>query len=221
MVALMIVRQFIEARYVPSTSMEPTLAVGDRFLVEKVTRMTGRQIERGDILLFYPPPSIMGGDLQNDPMSLLGRLTGLPIFPHPPAFIKRAIGLPGETIEIKKGVGVFINGAPLNESSYIQDFARQYPDGQTEVVHMAPNYDLKLLGDIIGRDNSGKPRNVFTDKVQALKPIVVPPGHLFVMGDNRNNSEDSHIWGFLDQQRIIGRAWRKISPENVSLENPK
>ena len=48
------------------------------------------------------------------------------------------------------------------------------------------------------------------------EPVIVPAGHLFMMGDNRNNSEDGHVWGFLDQKRVIGRAcllfWRRLEP---------
>ncbi len=46
----------------------------------------------------------------------------------------------------------------------------------------------------------------FGDEARANDPIIVPAGHLFMMGDNRNNSEDSHVWGFLPQDRVIGRA---------------
>jgi signal peptidase I len=192
---------FAEARYIPSSSMEPTLQINDRLLVEKISGHLGKKVQRGDILVFYPPPIEMGGkELSNDPLTLLGRLTGLPFLPYEAAFIKRTIGLPGDRIRIQRNVGVFINGVLLDESDYIKE---------------KPNYDLNVMGDIGGRAVDGgviRP----SDPADVNDPIIVPPGKLFMMGDNRNNSEDSHVWGFLDQKRIVGRAcllfWRQIQP---------
>ncbi len=201
LVLLIVIRWALaEARYIPSSSMEPTLQINDRLLVEKVSGHFNVPIKRGDILVFYPPPIEMGGhDLSNDPLTVLGRLTGLPFLPYEPAFIKRVIGLPGDHIRIAKNQGVFINGQLLNESPYIKE---------------VPAYDLTVLGDIQGRSNGGGVVRPYGDSAHASQPIVVPAGHLFMMGDNRNNSEDSHVWGFLDQKRIVGRAcllfWRQL-----------
>lgn len=193
---------FAEARYIPSSSMEPTLQINDRILVEKISGHLHRPYQRGEILVFYPPPSEMPDhkDLSNDPRSVLGRLTGLPFLPYEPAFIKRVVGLPGETIKVVKGVGVFINGQPLDEP-YIKE---------------KPGYDLKTMGDIgmTGRiAYDGRPQ---ISPEQSGQAIVVGKDQLFMMGDNRNNSQDSHVWGFLDQNRVIGRAflvfWRKLDP---------
>jgi len=201
---LLIVIRFAlaEARYIPSSSMEPTLQINDRLLVEKVSHHIGKPIERGDILVFYPPPIEMGGqDLKNDPLTVLGRLTGLPFLPYEPAFIKRVVGLPGDHIRIQKGEGVYINGQLLDEGSYAKE---------------TPNYDRNVLGDIGGPSSTGKMIRPFGDEARANDPIIVPAGQLFMMGDNRNNSEDSHVWGFLPQERVIGRAcllfWRWIAP---------
>jgi signal peptidase I len=201
LILLIVIRWALaEARYIPSSSMEPTLQINDRLLVEKVSGHLGKKIERGDILVFYPPPIEMGGqDLKSDPLTLLGRWTGLPFLPYEAAFIKRVVGVPGDHIQIRHGQGVFINGQLLDESAYIKE---------------KPNYDLNLMGDIGGRSTSGGVIRPYAEK--ATEPIVVPPGHLFMMGDNRNNSEDSHVWGFLDQKRVIGRAcllfWRHLEP---------
>ncbi len=201
LVLLIVIRWALaEARYIPSSSMEPTLQINDRLLVEKVSGHFNVPIKRGDILVFYPPPVEMGGhDLSSDPLTVLGRLTGLPFLPYEAAFIKRVIGLPGDHIRIAKNQGVFINGQLLNESAYIKEL---------------PGYDLTVLGDIQGRSAGGGVIRPYGDSEHASQPIVIPPGHLFMMGDNRNNSEDSHVWGFLDQKRVIGRAcllfWRQL-----------
>lgn len=181
-----------EARYIPSSSMEPTLQINDRILVEKVSGHLGHEIKRGDILVFYPPATQMPGgkDLSNDPLTVFGRLTGLPwpLLPNEPAYIKRVIGLPLDRIRVRKGVGVFVNDVLLPEADYMKE---------------RPTYDLNVMGDIGGRTENGfiKPYG------DSNAEIVVPAGHLFMMGDNRNNSADSHVWGFLDQKRVIGRAW--------------
>lgn len=193
---------FAEARYIPSSSMEPTLQINDRILVEKVSGHLRKPFERGDILVFYPPPSEMPdkNDLSNNPLNILGRLTGLPFLPYEPAFIKRVVGLPGDVIRVEQGKGVYINGQLLEEP-YIKE---------------APRYNLSRLGDIgtTGRiAYEGRPQ---VSAGEANQPIRVPEGHLFMMGDNRNNSQDSHVWGFLEQNRVIGRAclvfWRRLEP---------
>lgn len=201
LVLLIIIRLCIgEARYIPSASMEPTLQINDRLIVEKISKNMGQPIQRGDILVFYPPPIEMGGqDLRSDPLTLLGRWTGLPFLPNEAAFIKRVVGLPGDHIRIQAGAGVYVNQQLLDESAYIKE---------------VPNYDLNTLGDIGGRNTLGEFIHPYAK--HANDPIIVPAGHVFMMGDNRNNSEDSHVWGFLDQKRVIGRAWvliwRRLNP---------
>ena len=203
LILLVIIRQgFIEARYIPSESMVPTLKINDRLIVEKVTknlRFLGLNfpIQRGDILVFYPPPEgNRGKDLRYNPLSILGRWTGLPFLPQDDAYIKRVIGLPGDQIEIKKGEGVFINGKPL-----IEEYANELP-----------RYSCIDLGDIEVYRKQGKSGK-----------IIVPKGYLFLMGDNRNRSQDSHVWGFLDQKRIVGRAvvivWRRLNTKPILLKS--
>lgn len=201
LILLIIIRQgFIEARYIPSESMVPTLRINDRLIVEKITknlRLLGLNIpiKRGDILVFYPPPEgNKGKDLRYDPLSLFARWTGLPFLPQDDAYIKRVIGLPGDTIDILKGEGVYINGRFLYES----------------YVNEPPLYNCTDLKDI----------EVFRKKGISGK-ITVPKGHLFLMGDNRNRSQDSHVWGFLDSKRVVGRAfvivWRRLKDKPTLL----
>jgi signal peptidase I len=146
------IRTFIaEPRYIPSESMLPTLEIGDRLIVEKLSYYT-HPPQRGDIIVFTPPPQLQAqGYLEEQ------------------AFIKRVIGLPGNTIEVKNN-RVYIDRELLTET-YIAE---------------PPNY--------------------------AMSPIVVPPDQLFVMGDNRNNSKDSHLWGFLPTANIIGHACFRFWP---------
>ena len=189
-----------EARYIPSSSMEPTLQINDRLIVEKISGHLGKPIQRGDILVFYPPKEEMGGeDLSNNPLNVMGRLTGLPCFPNDPAFIKRVIGLPGDQIRVQANQGVYINQQLLDESAYIKE---------------PPRYSLNFMGEIRGPNAHNMQIEAEHDPKKQRDPIIVPAGHLFMMGDKRNNSEDSHVWGFLDQKRVIGRAyiliWRRL-----------
>jgi signal peptidase I len=147
-----LIRTFIaEPRYIPSESMLPTLEIGDRLIVEKISYYTHLP-QRGDIVVFEPPPQLQAQGYQREQ-----------------AFIKRVIGLPGDTVEIKNG-RVFIDRQLLTEA-YIAE---------------PPNY--------------------------LMSSIVVPRSQVFVMGDNRNNSNDSHIWGFLPKANIIGHACFRFWP---------
>lgn len=152
LIMALLIRFFIaEPRYIPSDSMVPTLEIGDRLVVEKVSYYW-RSPERGEIVVFDPPPQLQQ----------LG-------FTQDQAFIKRVIGLPGDTVEVQGG-SVILNGNPLREPYIAQ----------------APAYTMPL--------------------------VTVPADQFFVMGDNRNNSNDSHVWGFLPRGNIIGRAAFRFFP---------
>ncbi|HMO20575.1 MAG TPA: signal peptidase I, partial [Candidatus Melainabacteria bacterium] len=171
-----------EARFIPSGSMKPTLMIDDRILVQKVTRYIGDGFKRGDIVVFYPPS--VETEVYED--SILGRF--IPFFPeNPPAFVKRVIGLPGDQIIIRRGAGVYVNGELLDEP-YVKEPA---------------NYDRYNLESISGVNARG---NFIRPYQGNAAPIVVPEGKLFVLGDNRNASADSHVWGFADQSRVVGKV---------------
>lgn len=194
-VGLIVVRYFIgEIRYIPSESMLPTMQIGDHFIIDRFSMFMNKQpYKRGEILVFYPPAHFMGQDLSNHPLNILGRLTGFPFLPYEPALIKRVIGLPGDQIEIRNGIGVFINGELISDyEGYCLD---------------RPNYTIEKLCDIHGRTLTG---GYDTPYGKSQANIVVPEGHLFLLGDNRSESQDSHVWGFLDQKRVIGRAYAII-----------
>jgi signal peptidase I len=148
-IALFLRTFIIEPRFIPSGSMEPTLQVGDRILVDKISSQW-RSPQRGDILIFYPPKSPAIED-------------------NTKAYIKRLIGIAGDRIAIRGGK-VYRNDQALDES-YIAE---------------APQY--------------------------SMRPVVVPKGHYWMMGDNRNHSNDSHIWGFLPQNNVIGKANLRFFP---------
>jgi signal peptidase I len=148
----LLIRVFIaEPRYIPSNSMKPTLSIGDRVVVEKISYHFKPPVS-GDIIVFDPPPQLQMQGFTKDQ-----------------AFIKRIIATPGQIVQIQDGK-VYINGEPLDEV-YIAE---------------PPNYQMA--------------------------PVRVPEGQLFVMGDNRNNSDDSHVWGFLPQPNIIGHACFRFWP---------
>jgi signal peptidase I len=142
-----------EPRFIPSSSMVPTLHIGDRLVVDKLS-YHWRPPHRGDIVVFHTPGQLV--DLGYD-----GRQ----------AFIKRIIGIPGETLQVKRGQ-VLLNGQPLAEPYRLEP----------------PLYETPAL--------------------------TVPPGYLFVLGDNRNDSNDSHVWGLLPQSNLIGQARFRFWPLN-------
>ncbi len=170
LLCVIIIRYFIgELRWIPSGSMRPTILEKDRVFVEKL-EFPKKEIQRGDILVFYPPEV----QLSNSPFAILSRLSG--IFCKDIAFIKRVVGMPNDKFEIKKDTingqyRVFINDRALNEP-YI-----------SSKTNWTPCSDNMFCG-----------------------PFIIPKDHYFMMGDNRNNSQDSRFWGFLDKNRVIGRA---------------
>src|SRR5262249_8235287 len=102
-------------------------------------------------------------------------------YPEEPdrAFIKRVIGLPGEKVELKEKK-VYINDKPLDEP-YVHFLQ---PPGQTSEFHEVTSFDVR----------------------ERYGPVTVPPNHYFVMGDNRDNSQDSRYWGFLPRENVKGKA---------------
>jgi signal peptidase I len=142
----------VQARVIPSPSMEQTLLIGDHLLVSRFgydaqvpfTNLhvsLWRDPQRQQIVVFRPP------------------------LPGAQDYIKRIIGIPGDHVEIRDNV-VWVNGRPLEEP-YLIETPLKPPDWK-------------------------------------YGSVVVPPGHYFVMGDNRDNSEDSRYWGFVPRENIIG-----------------
>ena len=158
--ALFVRTWVVQAFKIPSGSMEQNLLIGDHLLVNKFvhaptvselerTLLPIGDVQRGDVLVFKYP---------EDPTR---------------DFIKRTIGLPGETIELRQS-RVFIDGQPIEE----------------------PYLDLMRPGGKVAADIRGE-----------FGPRIVPEGHLFMMGDNRGDSQDSRYWGPLPIEYVKGRAF--------------
>ncbi|SAL46598.1 signal peptidase I [Caballeronia telluris] len=193
-----VVRSFVvEPFKIPSGSMVPTLLVGDFILVNKYeyglrlpisnTKLTeGKPLTRGDVVVFrYPKDESVD-------------------------YIKRVIGLPGDTVayEDKK---LTINGKPVPETAqpdYFDDerigYAKQFVEdlgGRRNAILNNPQVPPFVIGadDFPFRDNC-----VYNAQGVTCK---VPPGHYFMMGDNRDNSADSRYWGFVPDKNVVGRAF--------------
>ena len=171
---------------IPSASMEKTLLIGDHVLVDRITLappakwapfMPYRPVHRGDIIVFYKPNS------ETPDMFL----------------VKRAIGIPGDHIHLRNGI-VYLNGVAQTEpyagmpqsdgnpmhayTPYRDDFPSTPPGPMDDVT--------ALWGDEL-------PSHIQNGD------LVVPPGKVFAMGDNRTESLDGRYWGFVPQENIVGR----------------
>ncbi|MBU3702687.1 MAG: signal peptidase I [Acidimicrobiia bacterium] len=158
-VLAVVVKVFLlQAFYIPSLSMYPTLHEGDRVLVNKLSYRL-HDVNRGDIVVFERPASETSSNI--------------------PDLIKRVVGLPGESIVIADG-SVYVDNRKLDES-YL-------PAGTVTSTQSAP----------------------FKCTQQA--PCVVPPGEVWVMGDNRADSKDSRYFGPIPESSIVGRAFVRVWP---------
>jgi len=164
--ALFIRTFVVQAFKIPTGSMENNLLIGDHLLVNKFVfgpslgaweraLLPERPIRRGDVIVFKYP-----GNRERD-------------------FIKRVIGLPGETLEVRNKK-VYINGKMLDEPYVRYLEPPQSPSAYAEVT----SFDLR----------------------ERYGPVTIPAGKYFMMGDNRDNSEDSRYWGLLPQEDAKGKA---------------
>lgn len=175
--AVFVLRSFLfEPFQIPSSSMEPTLDVGDYILVNKFTWGVRLPVfrtkmldvgapERGDVIVFFPPH-------QNDTY-----------------YIKRVVGLPGDEVRYV-GKRLFINGEPV-------------PVRADAVAGDTRGAEL------VGRERLGDEEHLM--QVDARRRgqdfvVTVKPGHYFLMGDNRDNSSDSRVWGQVPERDIVGKA---------------
>ena len=184
---------FVQAFYIPSESMEPTLlghdvtdgsgsyrgtphpdSVHDRLFVNKLVYRYSEP-HHGDIIVFRAPKN---ADMES-------QMNGRP--PVENVLIKRCIGLPGDTIEVKKEgdhCTVYRNGQALVEPYIKEPISADQPQQA-----------------IYGVDKEAGPR-----PEDGPHPLKLGPNELFMMGDNRNDSNDSRYWGPLERSRVIGKA---------------
>jgi signal peptidase I len=161
------VRTFVvQAFKIPTGSMENNLLIGDHLLVNKfVFGPTSTSIER----VLLPIGTIRRGDVL--------------VFKYPEQpdrdFIKRVIGLPGETLEVREKK-VYVNGSALDEP-YAHFLS---PASEASAFHEVTSFDVR----------------------ERYGPVTIPANHYFMMGDNRDNSQDSRYWGFLPRENIKGKA---------------
>ena len=164
--ALFIRTFVVQAFKIPTGSMEENLLIGDHLLVNK----------------FFIGPTATGLERALLPIGAIKRRDVI-VFKYPEEperdFIKRVIGLPGETIEVKEKK-VYINGQPLDEP-YVHFLTP--PSGASE-LHEVTSFDVR----------------------ERYGPVTVPPNQYFMMGDNRDNSQDSRYWGFLPRELMKGKA---------------
>lgn len=195
----------VEPYVVPTGSMEPTLKTGDRLYALKCAYdlkipFTNRtlfhfsEVKRGDVILFQAP--------HNPQMT----------------YVKRAIGLPGDRLEIQDGV-LYINGKEILK---------------TELSDRDILYDIDRKEDktLFVENLTGKKHYVILDQLMEnhpsrnLESITVPEGHLFAVGDNRDNSFDSRAWGFVPYDNLKGKAlfiwfsgWDPLLKESMVKEH--
>jgi signal peptidase I len=162
----------VAAFYIPSGSMEPTLNVSDRVLVEKVSYRFG-DVQNGDVVVFVHDDPGLESTGPSNPIarffSSLGQAIGL-VPPSDRDFIKRVVGVPGDEITCPEG-HLQRNGKPVDE----------------------PYLDPSVT-------------------TESCRPTEVKPGQLYVMGDNRGNSQDSRSFGVIDRSDVVGRAFVRIWP---------
>src|SRR5712671_4742842 len=198
----------VQAVKVPTGSMQNTIVVGDHLLVNKFVFAPGprlpvlpqREIKRGDIIVFKYPgnPFDPERDRQEDNI------------PFKVNYVKRVIGLPGDSVEVK-GLKVFVNGQPLPEHIIV---ARNVNDkAPLEIVEDTPRqgnelYNVYYFPEKVVAARQGQDINASPDFHFAVngKPAKVPDDSYFVMGDDRDNSLDSRAWGFVPRELVIGRA---------------
>lgn len=157
---------FLQAFYIPSVSMEPGLQVNDRILVQKVSYWGGNSPQRGDVVVFEDPGTWLNDPAADGPSNPVTQVMArIGLYPTGGHLVKRVIGIEGDVVQCCDEEGrILVNGEPLDEP-YIVD----------QPLCNGPELDADAC-------NRG---------LDGWETVPVPEGHMFVMGDNRGQSEDS------------------------------
>ncbi|HEY0263128.1 MAG TPA: signal peptidase I [Granulicella sp.] len=177
-IAIFIVGFSVQPYRIPSGSMEPTLMIGDFLLVDKQIVPTGGSHDP------LPLTTVRHGDIV---------VFHYPVQPEV-LLVKRVIGLPGDRIRLRDG-RVYRNGLPQEEPYAVHTGGTQdsFRDNFPRLQSAEPGIESRWWIEMRHRIDNGD--------------LVVPPGEFFVLGDNRNNSEDSRYWGFVPPSAIVGKPF--------------
>jgi signal peptidase I len=187
----------VEPFKIPSSSMVPTLLVGDFILVNKFTYGIRLPVANKKVIAL--------GDPQRGDVMVFR-------YPEDPSldYIKRVVGVPGDRIEYRDK-RLTINGKPVpvrQVDDYLSkermQFSRRYVENLNGVEH-----DILLEDDAPAYTSPARafPHAANCNYNTSGLTCTVPPGHYFMMGDNRDNSSDSRVWGFVPDENIVGKAF--------------
>jgi len=208
----------VQAVKVPTGSMQNTIHIGDHLLVNKFIFAPGpilpflpqREIRRGDIIVFKYPGKYQGEERFRESNEVSDQRPDNT--PYKTNYVKRVIGLPGDVVEVRD-TRVFINGQPLEERVVT---ASNPPDDEYDTPEneggapLAVKSDPAVAGENAYRVYSDPERRKLMRHPDGTfsgdGKFLVPEGHYFAMGDNRDNSLDSRFWGYVPRHAVIGRA---------------
>ena len=207
-VAALFVRTWVAQSFsIPSGSMEPTLLAGDFVLVDRF--VFGPTLENAEHALL-PMRTVRRGDVV---------VARLPADPRR-RLVKRVVGLPGESLALR-GATAYVDGVPLAEP-YLPSRPRP-----PSVAHGSARPSRRAASGPAAEDGAKPPvsgaseRAALSDRGDPFGPVTIPDRHYFVLGDDRDHSQDSRLWGALPHESLTGRVvatyWSSAPLEIVAL----